>query len=412
MQTTNKSTFNRMVFTLMIINFTEVLGYSLMMPVLPFLAISLGLNEFQIGLLGSIFSFCQFFASPITGKLSDRYGRKPLLIISQLSTFAGFLILGLTNSVGLLIIARVVDGLFGSNMTVIQATLSDITEPKDRTRIYSISSGVFGAGLIIGPAIGGFLAEINYSLPMYIAAIISLTSILFVIKFLPETYHGKSPSFSLKFNDIFPTQSIKKYWKDKAIRYQILMMFTFVLGFMVFITNFTLITITDYNITTSYAGYYRSWIGILRVLLQFFLITRLLTKFGENRILNSGIIALMISMIAMIFSPEWWVVFIPMTFLSYGTGVVRPILTSQLTNVVSKSEYATILGINNSLNSIGQIIAPILGGLMLMYLGSTWIMSISIFIYGLFFIAKKQRDKHIKIKSLNENSEIIELEIE
>ena len=191
----------------------------------------------------------------------------------------------MADSVALLIIARVVDGLFGSNMTVIQATISDITEPKDRTHIYSISSGVFGAGLIIGPAIGGFLAEISYSLPMYSAAVISFISILLVIVFLPETYHGKSSSLSLKFSDIFPTKSLQKYWKEKAIRYQILMMVTYVFGFMLFINNFTLITIKDYNVTTLYAGYYRTWIGILRVILQFVFVNRLLTKFGENKTL-------------------------------------------------------------------------------------------------------------------------------
>ncbi|QEE17061.1 MFS transporter [Promethearchaeum syntrophicum] len=404
MQNLQKHSFNRMVFTLMVINFTEILGFSLMMPVLPFLAKFLGLNIVQIGLLGSIFSFCQFFASPITGKLSDRYGRKPLLIISQLSTFTGFLLLGLADSVPLLIIARVVDGLFGSNMTVIQATISDITEPKDRTRIYSISSGVFGAGLIIGPALGGILAEINYSIPMYSAAAISLVSILLVIIFLPETYHGKSQSFSLKFSDIIPTKSLYKYWKNRTIRYQIIMMISYTFGFMLFINNFTLIAIEDYSITTLYAGYYRTYIGILRVILQFLFINRLLSKFGENRTLVSGIIALMISMILMIFSSEKWMVFIPMTFLAYGTGVARPILTSQLTKSVSKSEFATVLGVNNSLNSLGQIITPILGGAMLMYLGSMWIMVSSILIYVLFLISKKKRDIHINDISLKKDS--------
>ncbi len=412
MQNPQRRSFNRMIFILMMINFTEILGFSLMIPILPFLATSLGLDIVQIGLLGSIFSFCQFFASPITGKLSDRYGRKPLLIISQMSTFTGFLLLGLTDSVALLIIARVVDGLFGSNMTVIQATISDITEPKNRTHIYSISSGVFGAGLIIGPAIGGILAEINYSIPMYSAAAISFISILLVIIFLPETHHAKSSNFSLKFKDIFPTKSIHKYWKDHVIRYQILMMISFTFGFMLFINNFTLITIKNFDITTLYAGYYRTWIGIFRVILQFVFIKRLLAKFGENRTLFSGIVALMISMILMIFSSEKWMVFIPMAFLSYGTGVARPILTSQLTKRVSKSEFATVLGVNNSFNSLGQIITPILGGAMLMYLGSTWIMVTSTLIYVLFFITKKKRDKYIYKISLKQDSVVPEAKLE
>lgn len=141
---------------------------------------------FQVGLVMSVFSFCQFFASPITGKLSDRFGRKPLLLFSQTSTLVGFLLLGLANNVWLLVLARFVDGLLGSNMTVSQAYIGDTTDPRDRTRIYGYSSAVFGAALIFGPLIGGTFSAINYSIPMFFAAGISLLSIILVVLFLPE----------------------------------------------------------------------------------------------------------------------------------------------------------------------------------------------------------------------------------
>ncbi|MHA2288722.1 MAG: MFS transporter, partial [Promethearchaeota archaeon] len=121
--------FDKRLLIIFLILFTEVLGFSSVMPLIPFLGISLGLNEFQVGLIISIFSVCQLFASPITGKLSDRFGRKPLLIFSQTSTFIGFFLLGITTNVGILIAARIVDGLLGSNMTVSQAYISDVTKP-------------------------------------------------------------------------------------------------------------------------------------------------------------------------------------------------------------------------------------------------------------------------------------------
>ncbi len=132
--------FDKRLLIIFLIIFTETLGFSIVLPVLPFLALSLGLNMFQVGLVMSVFSFCQFFASPITGKLSDRFGRKPLLLFSQTSTLVGFLLLGLANNVWLLVLARFVDGLLGSNMTVSQAYISDTTNPRDRTRIYGYSS--------------------------------------------------------------------------------------------------------------------------------------------------------------------------------------------------------------------------------------------------------------------------------
>ena len=387
----------RMIFTLLLIMFTEVLGFSLMMPVLPFLAQSLGLNMLQIGLVSSVFSICQLFASPITGKLSDRYGRKPLLILSQLSTFTGFLILGFANAIWILIFARIVDGLLGSNMTVVQAALTDITNPKDRTKIFTLSSGVFGAGLIIGPALGGFLAGFSYFLPMFCAAGVSLISIFLVITILPETYKHQTTGFSLRFNDIVPIDAIRKYSHTPKIRNQILMLAFYNFGFMLFITNFTLITIKEFDVTVLYAGYYRTWIGIFRVLLQFFFVDRLMKWKGENRILISGIVAMIFTMLSMIFTivviPVDLIVFIPITFIAYGTGIARPILTGQLTNTVEKNEYATVLGINNSLNSLAQIISPILGGAILLYLHSILIMSLSHFTYITQFCVIQMRKK-------------------
>ncbi|MFX1346085.1 MAG: MFS transporter, partial [Promethearchaeota archaeon] len=121
--------FEKKLLIIFIIQFTEILGFSSVLPIIPFLGLSLGLNALEIGLILSIFSICQFFASPITGKLSDRYGRKPLLLFSQTSTFIGFILLGFASNVWILIAARLVDGLLGSNMTVTQAYISDVTNP-------------------------------------------------------------------------------------------------------------------------------------------------------------------------------------------------------------------------------------------------------------------------------------------
>ena len=122
--------FDKRLYVIFLIIFTEVLGFSIVLPVIPFLGLSLGLTPIEIGFIASMFSLSQLFASPITGKLSDRFGRKPLFFLSQLSTFAGFILLGFATTAILLLVARLVDGLLGSNMTVSQAYISDITEHK------------------------------------------------------------------------------------------------------------------------------------------------------------------------------------------------------------------------------------------------------------------------------------------
>jgi len=364
------------------IQFTEVLGFSSVMPIIPFLGLSLGLNAFQVGLILSIFSICQLFASPITGKLSDRFGRKPLLLFSQMSTFIGFFLLGIASNVWILVLARLVDGLLGSNMTVSQAYISDVTNPKYRTKTYGYSSAVFGAGLIFGPVIGGLLSTINYSVPMFFAAGVSLLSIILVFIFLPESLDKKEKKLDFKFEDIIPIKEAKQFFKSAKIRGILLIFFIYSLAFFLFISTFALFGEKQIGVTVQEVSFYMAWIGILRVVFQSALINPLLKKLSENTTLKLGIFALIFTMTFLIFSTNYWIVYIPLSFLAFGSGVVRPILTSKLTKAVKKEETGSLLGVNNSLTSIGQIITPILGGLILQFLPTQTLPAIS----ALFFV--------------------------
>jgi DHA1 family tetracycline resistance protein-like MFS transporter len=377
-----------------LIIFTEVLGFSMVMPLIPFLGLSLGLTPIQIGLILSVFSFCQLFASPVTGKLSDRFGRRPLFILSQLSTFAGFLLLGFATTAILLIVARLIDGLLGSNMTVSQAYISDITEPEHRTRVYGYSSGVFGAGLIFGPFIGGVLSRIDYSVPMFFAAAITLTSIVLVIFFLPESVTEKPDKLSLSLDEILPIKDAIQFAETPKIRNTLLMFFVFNTGFFLFISNFSLLAQTQIHVTADQVGFYMAWIGLLRVAIQTFLIARLLRALGECSMLKTGIFAMIVSMVILVFSADFLFVFVPLIFLAYGTGVSRPILTSRLTNSVTKKETATVLGVNNSLTSVAQIITPIAGGFMLQYLPSQTLPILSALLFSSLLLFVRN---HVKI---------------
>jgi len=368
------------------IQFTEVLGFSSVMPIIPFLGLSLGLNAFQVGLVLSIFSLCQLFASPITGKLSDRFGRKPLLLFSQTSTLIGFILLGLANNVWILVAARLVDGLLGSNMTVSQAYISDVTDPKYRTKIYGYSSAVFGAGLIFGPVIGGLLLSINFSAPFFFAAGVSLLSIILVLAFLPESLTKKEEKLDFKFGDIFPTKETKRFFKSAKIRGILVVFFIYNFGFFLFITTFALFAANQINVTPQEVSFYMAWIGVLRVLFQSVLINPLVKKVSENKTLAIGVFAMIFAMAILIFSTSYWIVYLPFFFLAFGTGVARPILTSKLTKTVKREETGSVLGVNNALTSIGQIISPILGGLLLQFLPTQMLPYLSAVIFGIIFL--------------------------
>jgi DHA1 family tetracycline resistance protein-like MFS transporter len=355
--------FDRRLYVIFLIIFTEVLGFSMVLPLIPFLGLELGLTPIEIGLIISVFSVCQLFASPVTGKLSDRFGRKPLFILSQLSTFAGFLLLGFATTPILLATSRLIDGLLGSN-------ISDITEPQHRTRVYGYSSGVFGAGLIFGPFIGGVLSRIDYSVPMFFAAAVTLVSIVLVLVFLPETITEKTEKLSLGFNDVIPLNDVKRFMKTSNVRNILFMLFIYNAAFFLFISNFSLLAEAQFQVGADQVGFYTAWIGMLRVAVQTFLIARILRAMSEGSILKMGIVAMAVSMMILAFSTDHLFVFVPLIFLAYGTGVSRPILTSKLTNSVTQKETATILGVNNSLQSIGQIVTPIAGGFIIQYLPS------------------------------------------
>ncbi len=391
----SKEKLDKRILIIFLIIFTEVLGFSMVAPVIPFLALSLGLNVLQIGLILSIFSLCQFFASPVTGKLSDRYGRKPLLIISQISTLIGFILLGLANSVWILISARLVDGLLGSNMTVSQAYISDVTEPKNRTKVYGYSSAVFGAGLIFGPLIGGILSTISYSTPMFFAAVVSLVSILLIVIFLPESLTVKEEKVKITFNDIFPIDDAKRFFKDSKIRKILIIFFLYSFGFMLFISTYALFAEMQINVTALEVGFFMAWIGILRVFFQTVLIRPLQKTFGENKILKIGIISMITAFTLLFFTTTFLFAFIPLVFIAFGTGICRPVLTSKLANSVEREETGSLLGVNNALTSIAMIITPILGGVILYYLSSQTLPVISasffviIFIILLFSVSEK-----------------------
>ncbi len=377
--------FDKRLYVIFLIIFTEIIGFSMVLPVIPYLGKELGLNAIQIGLVIAVFSFCQLFASPITGKLSDHFGRKPLLLLSQLSTLTGFILLGFATTTIILIAARVIDGLLGSNMTVSQAYISDITEPKHRTRVYGYSSGVFGAGLIFGPTIGGLLLQINYSVPMFFAAALTLVTIALLF-FLPETIDKKTEKISFSFNDIIPIKEVKRFSKNIKTRNILLLFFIYSIAFFLFINNFPLFAETQLHVTADQVSFYMAWIGVIRVVIQTVLIAYLLRTLGENRLLVTGIISLIISMATIALSIEYFILFIPLIFLAYGTGVSRPILTSKITNCVKQNETATILGVNNSLTSMAQIISPIVGGFMIQYLPSQTLPILSAIIFTLSLI--------------------------
>ena len=173
--------------------FVNLVGFGIIVPLLPYYAETFGASPFIIGLLFAVFSLCQLLAAPALGDFSDRYGRRPVLIFSLAGTVISFVMLAVAHSVAMLFAARIVDGLSGGNISTARAYVADITEPKDRARAYGLIGAAFGLGFILGPALSGVLSHISYTAPIWAAAGVTLVATVMAIVWLPETVSEDLP---------------------------------------------------------------------------------------------------------------------------------------------------------------------------------------------------------------------------
>jgi len=349
---------------------TEVLGFSLILPFLPFYAQDLGATAFQVGLILSVFSIFQFLSAPIMGRLSDHYGRRPLLILSQLSTFLGFLVLGLANTLPLIYLARIIDGLFGSNFIIAQAYLSDISTKKDRSKIFGFSGMAFGIGFFIGPAIGGALSQISYSLPAFISAGIALITVFTTYFFLPETVKKNDKPIQITIIDF---KAFKKYFANSKISIRLWQFFLFVSTHALWVSAFALFAERRLQFNAGQVGFLLTYLGLINILLRGPILPKLIDWMGEYRLLFIGITFIIISMFLSAFVTQIWLFYLLMGIFAIGNGISRPLILGEISRRVSPTEQGAIMGITGSLGSLSQIFAPLAGGLIIQYLAPGWL---------------------------------------
>ncbi|MFW9992271.1 MAG: MFS transporter [Candidatus Odinarchaeota archaeon] len=355
------------LITIFLIMFTEILGFSLIIPVLPYFATYLGASPLVVGLILTIFSLCQFISAPIFGKLSDKFGRKPLLLVSQASTFAGFLILAFANSLELVFLSRIIDGLLGSNFSLSRAYLGDIVEPRDQKRMFGYLGAVGGHGFFIGPAIGGFMATVDYSLPFLVAAGISLLSIVLVVVFLKETV-VKEKEVKIKLDDIFPLRDLVGGFKSSIFRPFLLMYLCFVLAHTMLTSSVALFADYQLDVGPDVVGLYLMFVGLLRILFQTTAYPRLVKTFSTTILLLTGFLSMLVAFIGVFLVKSPVIMFLILGTFSIGSGIARPTLSSEISSRASLKTRGRLMGVADSLQSLAQIITPLIGGYIIEHL--------------------------------------------
>ena len=268
----------------------DILGLTIMLPLLPFYAEHLGASATVIGLLTASYAFCQLIAGPILGKLSDSMGRKPLLIVSQIGTLIGFLILAASNNLWLVFLSRIIDGLTAGNLSLAQAYIADVTEPENRTKSFAVIGIAFGIGFLIGPGISGYLSQFGYSWPILAAACLSATSILCTATLLPkvEPHRDDVGGPGGQRLGVLDWKGYTKYFATPGLGPLLWQFFFFAFSFSLFIGGFALFSERRVGMGPKEVGYVFAWVGFLGIILQGFLIGRLVKAVGERTLVWSG----------------------------------------------------------------------------------------------------------------------------
>jgi DHA1 family tetracycline resistance protein-like MFS transporter len=371
-----KISLNKEQFTILIIMITETLGFSLILPFLPFFAMDFGATPFEIGLVISCFSLFQFFSAPVLGRLSDHFGRKPLLILSQFSTFVGFIILGFANSLELILLSRIIDGLFGSNFVIAEAYLSDISTKAERSKAFAISGVAFGVGFLIGPAIGGLLSTLGIKYLAFGAALISLASITLSFAFLKETVKKADHSFKKVFKNIkfIETAQIKGFLFQATTSRKMLAMFFYVFSNVLFISVFSLFVEKKFSFTARDVGFILAYVGITSLLLRLVIMPFSLKLLSEKKLTVAAFAIYLSGILGLALGGSFFVFLVFVTCFTIGTGLLRPLIQASLSVVTSDAEQGALLGVTNSLGSISQIFGPAIGTSMLQHGGSSAVM--------------------------------------
>lgn len=386
----NKSALSLIFLTV----FIDLLGFGILIPILPVFAIKiLGVDETAIGVTIAIYSLTQFFFNPIFGKLSDKFGRRPLIVISLLLNAFGYILFAFTHSYWMLLISRIIAGIGGSSIGVAQAFIADVTTREERSKGMGLIGAAFGLGFVFGPLIGGLLAEYGYMITGFASAGFSIIAFVLTLILLPESNLNRATAV-LNKRKILDIAAIKKIFQkpDLALLITLFLMLTFSVANIY--GTFALLGFKIYNFTDRQNGYMFGIVGLSSAIVQGGLLRIASKYFNQRKLITFGALFMMSGLFLIPYGGSFLGLALIVILLSIGTGSLQPTLLSLISEATPDAEQGVTLGINQSFSAFGRVLGPLWGGFAFEFLGYQFpfitggIFTLFIFLLSVFYLPK------------------------
>ncbi len=356
---------NRYLFSIILVVFIDLLGFSLIIPLLPYYAQTFNASDTVIGLLLASYAAAQLIGAPLLGRASDRFGRRPILLISIFGTFLGFLLFGFAESLTMLFASRILQGLTGGNLSVAQAYITDVTDAKSRNRGLGMIGAAFGLGFIIGPAVGGLLSNISYSVPAFVASGLSFINLLLIAFWLPESLTVDRRAQLTQRKPALSFSALLQALKHPLTGPLLITRFLYSLAFVILQSIFSLFALKRFNMSVVATGFVLTYVGVISVITQAWLVGKLSQRFRDTILIESGLLLLALGLLVWAFAPNIPILVFSVTPIALAGGMLNTIVPSALTKTVEPQEVGGILGLSTSVESATRVVSPLLGGFLL-----------------------------------------------
>ena len=338
--------------------FIDLVGFGIVIPLLPLYAKTHDPSPLGLCLLMASFSAMQFVFAPVLGRLSDRYGRRPVVLLSLLGTVASYLLFAFAHTIPGLFASRILAGITGGNIAAAQAIIADVTPPEERARGMGLVGMAFGLGFIFGPALGGFAVRFGEAGPGLAAAALSLTALLWAFLRLPET---RPADAAPRRAALLPVGALVKTFRRPGIGVFLLLSALTTTAFANFEATFALFLSSTFSLTPDKVAGAFVAVGVLGVVVQGGLIRPLVKRFGEVRILVAGAALVLIGFLALLRADRLLLLVPSVAILGVGIGITNPALSGVVSRRTSPAEQGEVLGAFQSMASLGRVIGPFWG---------------------------------------------------